>query len=689
MSKKIQRRNTPQTNAVTADGNKWMIPDNFLLLWSLLLTLAVFFNTLGAGFVNWDDHGYLWLNGLIQPLSGGSIANMFTGHTCGNYSPLVVLSYSIEHIFDPVVKPGEMVVDNFNPFTYHLTNVLLHLGATAMSFFLFRALGLRSWALGIATVLFGIHPMRSESVAWVTERKDVLYGLFYIGALLSYWKYLNEPTGKSRWMIWTIILGTLSYFSKIQAVSLPLSLICLDYYYGRDIKNWRVWIEKTHFWLLSLAIGLVGLHFLNVAEGFKDTGYSPVERFFFATYSLFNYLLKVVAPFGLSAYYPYPDKGALPVLYYVTPIVLAGTGWWVWKSAKHNRTVVFAFMFFLVNIMFVLQFKGAGKAFMADRFTYIPYLGIFYALARGYQSVMDGGASPMLRRLLPYLAAGFIALFAFLAFRQNATWQSSLTLWENVTGKFPDDALSWNNYGLAYLDLNEDEKAAIVFEKGLKADPSSFDLLYNAGITMNRLGRYRDAIPYFDRLITVRPDDANARFTRAQILLNAKEPLKAIADYRKALELGIKKPRYEVLEGIGKAAYNAGMYAEALEALNEAISERDNFNCQYLRGNCLAATGRMNDALNAFSRSVELNPQFAEGYNNKANALASLRRYSEALPLYNKAVELKPGALDFICNRGLAKKDSGDLQGACADWKEAAGKGYPAGAALLKQFCGQ
>ena len=130
-----------------------------------------------------------------------------------------------------------------------------------------------------------------------------------------------------------------------------------------------------------------------------------------------------------------------------------------------------------------------------------------------------------------------------------------------------------------------------------------------------------------------------------------------------------------MLEGIGKASYNAGMYTEALQVLNEAISEKDDFNCQYLRGNCLAATGRMNDALVAFSRSVELNPQFAEGYNNKANALASLRRFSEAIPMYNKAVELKPGALDYLCNRGLARKDSGDRQGACAVSTEAAGKG--------------
>ncbi len=131
----------------------------------LILTFAVFANTLTAGFVNWDDHGYLWLNTLVQPLSGKAIAEMFSGHTCGNYSPFVVFTYCIEHGFDNIVKPGQMVVDNFQPFKYHLTNVLLHLGTTGMAFLLFRSLGLRGWALAFATALFGVHPLRSESVA--------------------------------------------------------------------------------------------------------------------------------------------------------------------------------------------------------------------------------------------------------------------------------------------------------------------------------------------------------------------------------------------------------------------------------------------------------------------------------------------------------------------------------------------
>src|SRR5690349_875507 len=315
-----QSKIQPKPAPLKPDGPP--ISENFLLLGCLVLTFAVFANTLSAGFVNWDDHGYLWLNPLVQPLGHASIGDIFTGHTCGNYSPLVVLTYCMEHALDPIVKPGALVMENFNPFVYHFTNVLLHLGATTMAFFLFRALGLRGWALALGTALFGIHPMRSESVAWVTERKDVLYGLFYIAALFTYWKYLVEKEGRMKWFMVTMLLGLLSYFSKIQAVSLPLSLLCLDYFAGRNLKSIPVWLEKAPLFALSLVFGLVGIHFLGEAEGFKETGYAMSERFFFATYSLCAYLWKLIAPFGLSAYYPYPAIGATPALYYVTPLVL-------------------------------------------------------------------------------------------------------------------------------------------------------------------------------------------------------------------------------------------------------------------------------------------------------------------------------------------------------------------------------
>jgi len=689
MSKKKQSAKQPQTQprSTTTAPSAPPISDNMLLLGCLVITFAVFANTLSAGFVNWDDHGYLWLNPLVQPLSGQAISQMFTGHTCGNYSPLVVLTYCMEHSLDTIVKPGAMVMENFNPFVYHLSNVLLHLGATAMTFFFLRALGLRSWALALGTVLFGIHPMRCESVAWVTERKDVLYGLFYIAALFTYWKYISEKEGKTRWFLLTMGLGLLSYFSKIQAVSLPLSLLCLDYLAGRDLKSMKVWMEKLPLFALSLVIGLVGIHFLGVAEGLKDSGYPMVDRLFFATYSLWIYLWKLVAPFSLSAYYPYPKLGAIPVQYYLTPFLLAAVGWWVWRSAKHGRDIVFGFLFFMVNIMFVLQFKGAGKAFMADRFTYIPYLGLFYILAKKYSDITEGRIKSAFSTALPYIAAGFVGMCAVLTFLQNQTWQSSISLWENVTAKHPSDALSWNNMGLAYLDLDDADKAYQAYESALKAEPQHFDALFNMAVTLNKQKKYTEAIKFYDQALAVKPTYADAYFSRGQVYTNANEPEKASADFQKALELGIKMPKHEVMAAIANAYSMAKQYDKAIAAYDAAIKEKPEADYLFKKGNSLAATGQMDAAIAAYDATIAAMPDFADAWNNKGNALASIKRFPEALLAFEQAIKLKPDAGNFRCNRGLAKHGMGDLAGACADWQAAAMGGYGAAQGLIQQFC--
>ncbi|MBP6812105.1 MAG: tetratricopeptide repeat protein, partial [Saprospiraceae bacterium] len=505
--------------------------DRLLLVGCLILTFAVFANTFGAGFVNWDDHGYLWLNPMVKPLGSMDLGQIFSGHTHGNYSPLVVLSYCFEHSFDTIVKPGQMAVENFQPFLYHFDNVLLHVATTALAFFFFRALGVRGWGLALGTALFGIHPMRSESVAWVTERKDVLYGLFYIAALLTYWKYVAEQ--KSKFYAFTLILGLLSLFSKIQAVSLPLSMLAMDWLAGRDMKSMKVWLEKAPFFALSLVFGLIGIHFLGEAEGFKDTGYSITERFFFATTSLWSYLYKVPVPVGLAAYYPYPKLGAMPALYYASPLALAAIGWWVWGSRNQNRTIAFGFLFFLVNIVFVLQFKGAGKAFMSDRFTYIPYLGLIFILAKTYSDIESGKIKTGLKSILPYLAAGFVAMCAVLTLLQNTTWKSSVALWENATAQNPNDPLSWSNLGLAYDALEDYEKAAKAYEQAIKVDPLYFDANFNLAVAFNKLKRHDDAARMFGRAMELKPDFADSWYGRGQVWLLKGDFPKAIADLEK------------------------------------------------------------------------------------------------------------------------------------------------------------
>ncbi|MFN0173394.1 MAG: tetratricopeptide repeat protein [Saprospiraceae bacterium] len=671
--------------------------EKIILAGCLILTFAVFANAFGAGFVNWDDHGYLWLNPMVKPLGSMDLGQIFSGHTHGNYSPLVVLSFCFEHTFDTIVKPGQMVVENFQPFLYHFDNVLLHVATTALAFFFFRALGVRGWGLALGTALFGIHPMRSESVAWVTERKDVLYGLFYIAALLTYWKYVIEQ--KSKFYVFTLILGLLSLFSKIQAVSLPLSMLAMDWLAGRDMKSMKVWVEKVPFFALSLIFGLVGIHFLGEAEGFKDTGYSLTERFFFATASLWNYLYKVPVPFGLAAYYPYPKLGAMPALYYASPLALTAIGWWVWRSAKGsdvahlkgvphlNRTIAFGFLFFLVNIIFVLQFKGAGKAFMSDRFTYIPYLGLFFILAKTYSDIEFGKIKSGLKSMLPYLAAGFVTMCAVLTLLQNTTWKSSVALWENATAKNPNDPLSWSNLGLAYDALEDYEKATKAYEQAVKVDPLYFDANFNLAVAFNNLKRYDDAARMFGRAIELKPDFADSWYGRGQVWLIKGDFPKAIADLEKFAQIDTKEPKDKIQSSLGMAYAGAGQNDRAMAAFDLAIKIKPDPDHYFRKGNALAAMGKMQEAIACYDASLALTPNYADAVNNKGNAYASMGKFQEAMAEFNKAIEMKPEAANFRFNRGMARHAAGDRAGACADWQQAILGGYTQAQGVMQQFC--
>lgn len=670
---------TPSTAASALPG----ISIKTGLLVCLLLTFLVFANTLGAGFVNWDDHGYLWLNPLVQPLSGQAISAMFTGHTCGNYSPLVVFTYCVEHAFDPVVQPGMQVADNFRPFLYHLNNVLLHVATTAAAFFLFRAIGLRSWGLVLATALFGIHPMRVESVAWVTERKDVLYGVFYLSALLTYWKYIQQSEQKTKWYLLTLGLGLLSLFSKIQAVSLPLSMLTLDYLAGRDLKKISVWVEKAPFFALSLVFGLVGLHFLDVAEGLKDTGYPMLDRFFFATWSLFMYLVKFVAPTGLSAYYPYPKIGQIPATYYIAPLALAAVLWWVARSMRNGRVIAFGFLFFLVNIMFVLQFKGAGKAFMADRFTYIPYFGLLFIVGHYFTHLVE---KPSGKGWI-WAAGAVTVLFAALTFMQNRHWQNSPALWENVTAKFPQDALSWTNKGLAYFDANNLEKAIQCYEQALKIDPTTYDAAHNLGVTYNKMKRYPEAVQAFGKATLIKPESPEAWWGRAQTRTKINDYAAAITDFEKGISLGMKRPTHERNAALAGAYAGNRQFDKAIQLFDAAIREQPLADYFYQKGNALAGMGNMPGAIEQYDLALQKDPKLTEALNNKGNAFAAQGRFPEAIAAFGQAISIKPDASDVYFNRGMARRAAGDQAGACADWQKSLGMGYGQAQVVLQQYC--
>jgi tetratricopeptide (TPR) repeat protein len=209
------------------------------------------------------------------------------------------------------------------------------------------------------------------------------------------------------------------------------------------------------------------------------------------------------------------------------------------------------------------------------------------------------------------------------------------------------------------------------------------------GVTLNKLKKYPESIKAYDRALAVKPDYADAYFTRGQVHLNAGQYDKAIADYEKAAQLGIKKPMHEIQGAMGTAYAAAKQFDKAIAAFDAAIREKPEADYYYRKGNALAATGQMEQAIAAYEAAMVIMPDFADLYNNKGNALASLKRFSEAMPAFEKAIALKPEAGNFRCNRGLARHAMGDLQGACADWQQAAVGGYGPAQGLIQQYCGK
>ena len=313
MAKSKKKKSIPKKVKKKVPVSFWKNRQNLIALAIVLLvTTIVFLPSLNNEFVNWDDDKNFYENPYVQNSSNFSkllenTKGIFTTPVIGNYNPLSNFSFAVENAVFGLDKP----------FYWHLDNLLLHLLCVLLVFRIALALGLNIWASVLCALLFGIHPMRIESVAWVTERKDVLFGAFYLAALYYYIKGVKEKT-PNKYLIRIVLLFFLSGLSKIQAVSLPLSMLCIDYFLGRKVEMKRIF-EKWFYFAISILIGLIGIYFLK-EQGSLDSAanFSFFQRLFVGSYSYIVYLIKLIIPYQLSPMYPYPPS--LGTIFYVSMI---------------------------------------------------------------------------------------------------------------------------------------------------------------------------------------------------------------------------------------------------------------------------------------------------------------------------------------------------------------------------------
>jgi protein O-mannosyl-transferase len=601
---------------------------DFLVLAILaLLTYFSFFQVRNYQFVNWDDDRNFYENQVITSLNKNNFwkntKTIFQSKVIGNYNPLSIWSFAIENRMHSKAKNGFYTGIQF-PGKWHMTNVYLHMLCVIFSYLIARRLGLKLIGAAFVAALFAFHPMRVESVAWVTERKDVLFGVFYLMAMYLY--ISNKQKSNVLKTVGVYVFFILSLFSKIQAVSLPLSLIAVDYLLDKNF-TWKSVINKLPFFILSMGFGIYGLKALD-AEGSLDSSsntYPAWQRIFVGSYSFLIYLVKLIFPYRMVPMYPYEAK--LPSSFYPTIAMLPITLYALWYGFKKNWHVwVFSLLFFIVNIVFLLQILGAGQGFIADRFTYIAYFGLFFGM--GY--ILDQLTNTEKHKYIGYGISTIMLIgYFFMTTNQVKIWENSATLWTHVMKYYDKTTLPFGNRA-NYYRTNKMYKEAI-------SDYNSAIALRSEPQTHNSRARL-----YFD---TAGNDTTILR--------------KALNDYNKAIELSPKDGEFRINRGATYA--RLGNIVKAIENINEGLVLKPDHETGYLNRFVLQLTlseryppgspernQYIEKAIADMNTYQKYRPNEANTWYEKARLKRTLGKLNEARLDINQALILDPGNKLFL-----------------------------------------
>ncbi|SHE73953.1 Cytochrome c-type biogenesis protein CcmH/NrfG [Mariniphaga anaerophila] len=615
MNRNKKKFDKKKTNKPGAPNKKWLWGGVVLAVFTFLL----FSPSLKYDFVNWDDDVNIYENKNVTDLN---IKGIFTEHVIGNYNPLSNLTFALEY---------QLVGDK--PFLYHFNNLLLHVLCTLLVFLLMRKMGLSFLVSFLVALLFGIHPMRIESVVWVTERKDVLFGTFFLLSLLFYTTYLE----KRRSLFYVLSLGafTLSLLSKIQAVALAPTLLLIDYWFSRKIDR-KLILEKVPYFILALITGVAGIWFLKQQGSLHSGTHFPLlQRLFIGSYSFVIYLIKSVVPWEMSAAYPYPEQ--ISTVFYLSMIPAIAVVAIPLSRFKKNKNLTFGILFFLFNIAFLLQVVGAGQGFLADRFTYIPYIGLFLILAKLVEGATEKYSTK--RSFVYTIVVVYLVLLATVTFNQMKVWQNSETLWTDVIEKYPNTPLPYNNLGHYLRQQNQPERALENYNRAIQLAPEKAQPYNNRGKIYFDRGEMDKALADYNKCIEIEPNNVSALANRGAALGSTRQWKKALKDLNKALQLN---PQHSnALSNRAFIWFQEGEYEKSIADFNRYLVIHPN-NAEVINtiGLCHFRMKNNEKALEEFNRSIRIDPSKGVFFANRSLALNALGDKTNALKDAERAIQL-------------------------------------------------
>jgi tetratricopeptide (TPR) repeat protein len=573
-------------------------PPVLYILLLFALGVLVYLKLFSANFISWDDGDVLLNNKDVHHFD---VKAFFSRYYVGNYAPLTMLGFAIDWL-----------LFHGNAAAHHAVNLVLHMVNGLLVYKLSHLL-LKDKAKSIlCTVIFCFHPLQVETVAWVSAKNNILYAQFFLLGLISYSNYCIE--GIKKQYIWAFVFFVAALLSKPSAICFPLCIILLDYFLKDKPSLKSVLLNKIPFVIVSIILALVTIYTRTEDKFIKDNhAYAIHERIGYAGYALLQYLYKFLVPVNLSVIYPYPQNKTLSVV--VGYVMILALGFLCYKGYKSGKKIIwFGLLFFIANLLLVLQLLPFGEVLTADRYMYLPILGLSWILA---------SFVPLKEKQFNYLSLALMLVLGVLTFLRTTVWQNSIGLYTDIIKKYPHSFVALNSLGAEHMLNKNYDKSMGYLNSAIAENRDYYKGYYNRGLLYAQTNRMQEALADFTKAIGLK-QYPKAYVARANVYYTLHDYAKAIEDAQTVLRTDPQNI---------KAVYVLATSYEDMNRLDLAMDQYNkliyvaNDNPLFLLRRAILH-GKMQNfkaCLNDLEVATSMDPNFAEAYYWKGVAKANLK----------------------------------------------------------------
>lgn len=647
--------------------------NTYVIVFLIVVSIFTFGRIAGNDFINYDDNRYITENDYVKSgINLKSIQWSFTSVVEGNWHPLTLISHMLDWELFRANASG-----------HHLTSLSLHIGACIFLFLFLNKTTGNALSAAFAVFFFALHPLRVESVAWAAERKDVLSMFFGMAALLAYAFYTG--TKQLSHYFFCLLLFGFALMSKPMLVTFPFILLLLDFWPLQRLRRTadqaensilkragQLTLEKIPFFLLSTVSCMItfGVQSKEGSTYFGNT-LPFIMRFANAIISYTSYLEKLLWPSDLAVFYPYKLSMPLWQISFSGVIVLLITI----IGLHYIKRFPFFFVgwfWYLGTLVPVIGLVQVGEQATADRYTYLPSIGIGIILSWGMPLLL--ARRNLSKKILLPAAMLCIVILSVLTWKQCGYWKNSITIFHHVLDVTNNNYLAHNNLGHALMEAGEINKAIENFDRAIAANSKYVKAYYNRGNAYAKLGQYRLAIEEYNEAIRQKPDFADAYNNRGFTYAKLDQYQLAVDDFNHTIRI---MPRSsDAYYNLAVIHEKFGHYQLALENYGKTIRLKPDFSdAYYNRGLIYGQTKQYERAIADFSRVVLLKPDFAEAYNNRGFTFFQLGQYEQAIENYNMAIRIKRNDAHYYMNRAVAYIKKGNYSFGCRDAQSACALG--------------